>query len=88
MEFKKCERCGCFYLSDNSVCENCIPKDNKEINQLKNFFETSNEIDSINSICINTGISEKNINRYLQNPEFSKFANNISNNNIGNITLG
>lgn len=81
MEFKRCARCGCFYTSNDSVCQNCLPKDKKEINQLKNFIEYNNEIDSINSLSINTGISEKNLQRYLTDSEYKDIHNNF------NITL-
>ena len=27
MEFKKCARCGCFYMSEDDVCVKCYPKD-------------------------------------------------------------
>ena len=27
MEFKKCARCGCFFISDNDICCNCEAKD-------------------------------------------------------------
>ena len=67
MEFKKCERCGCFFLSESVVCENCSPKDSFEMSKLKNYFESENYSNSINSISVDTGISVKNLNRYLEN---------------------
>lgn len=69
MEFKKCERCGCFFTSENMVCFNCIQKDKAEINKLKNYFDInpSIEANNLNIISIQTGISEKNLNRYIQN---------------------
>ncbi len=78
MEFKKCSRCGNFFLSDNNVCENCIPKDRFEISKLHNYFENENYSNSINSISIDTGITVKNLNRYLENNEFSNINNNIN----------
>ena len=39
MEFKKCERCGCFFTSTGDTCINCSPKDRLEISKLKNFLE-------------------------------------------------
>ena len=72
MEFKRCSRCGCFYVSNTNVCEACLPKDNLEISKLKNYF-ADNEIvqASVDSISINTGISVKNVNRYLNLENFS-----------------
>lgn len=80
MEFKKCERCGCFFLSDNTVCGNCSPKDNLEISKLKNYLENENYSNCINSISVDTGISVKNLNRYLENEDFSEFSSKL---NIG-----
>lgn len=85
MEFKKCERCGSFFLSDSTVCENCSPKDTFEISRLRNYLESDNYSNSLNSISVDTGISVKNLNRYLVNEEFSKISSKL---NIGtNINL-
>lgn len=87
MEFKKCERCGCFFLSDSNVCYNCSPKDSFEMSKLKNYLESENYSNSIDSISVQTGISVKNLNRYLENKDFSKFSSKL---NIGtnvNINL-
>lgn len=85
MEFKKCERCGCFFLSESAVCENCTPKDTFEMSKLKNYLEGENYSNSINSISVDTGISVKNLNRYLGNEEFSKLSSKL---NIGtNINI-
>ena len=80
MEFKKCERCGCFFLSENTVCENCTPKDSFEISKLKNYFEGENYSNSIDCISVDTGITVKNLNRYLENKEFSDLSSKL---NIG-----
>jgi len=77
MEFKKCERCGCFFLSNYNVCENCSPKDSFEMSQLKNYFESENYSNSINSISVDTGISVKNLNRYFENEEFSNLSSKL-----------
>lgn len=84
MEFKKCERCGCFFLSENPICENCNPKDSFELSKLRSYFEEENYASSVDSISIDTGISVKNLNRYLTNEEFSKISSKL---NIGNIKL-
>ena len=77
MEFKKCERCGCFFLSDNDVCDNCTPKDSFEMSKLKNYLESDNYANSINSISVDTGITVKNLNRYLENKEFSDLSSRL-----------
>jgi hypothetical protein len=84
MEFKKCERCGCFFLSANNVCENCSPKDNFELSKLRNYLEGEFQADSINSLSVDTGISVKNLNRYLEEDEFSSISEKL---NMGNINL-
>ncbi len=80
MEFKKCERCGCFFVSQDNVCYNCITKDRAEINMLKNYFDINPNIEanSLNALSIQTGISEKNLNRYIQdkNSDISDLVNN------------
>lgn len=84
MEFKRCERCGSFYLSESNICENCSPKDSFELSKLRNYFEGDIQANSIDSISIDTGISVKNLNRYLGNEEFSKISNKL---NIRNVNL-
>lgn len=71
MDFKRCERCGSFFAGINSVCNNCIEKENLDFSKLKNYFEESSEekVQSINNIdCISyaTGITTKNLTRQLQ----------------------
>lgn len=75
MEFKKCSRCGSFYLSGNTVCENCAPKDTFELSKLRNYFDNENYSSSIDNIAVDTGISVKNLNRYFENEEFSNKLN-------------
>lgn len=84
MEFKRCERCGSFYLSESNICENCSPKDNFELSKLRNYFEGDIQANSIDSIAIDIGISVKNLNRYLGNEEFSEISNKL---NIRNVNL-
>ncbi|MCI8482236.1 MAG: hypothetical protein HFJ27_04045 [Clostridia bacterium] len=75
---------GCFFLSDSNVCENCNPKDTFELSKLRNYFEGEIYANSIVSISVDTGISVKNLNRYLENKEFSEISSKL---NIGNIKL-
>lgn len=78
MELKKCNRCGCFYSSEDDVCQNCIPKDRYEISKLKNYFETENCSNIVGSIAIDTGIHLKNLNRFLNSNEFSDITNHLN----------
>ena len=40
MELKKCERCGCFHVSESSVCQGCVKKDSADMLKLahKNYI--------------------------------------------------
>ncbi len=71
MEFKKCSRCGCFYVSGNEVCCNCQPKDNLEIAKLNNYIEKYGNNYSLDELSVGTGISVKNLNRYINNNEIN-----------------
>ena len=66
MEFKKCARCGCFFVSEAEVCPKCLPKDRCDISKLTNYINDNNITASIiSNLSVNTGITLKNINRYL-----------------------
>ena len=69
MNLNKCERCGCFFASDNCVCPNCLSKDQNEISQLKNFLVENDNNISIEELSVSTGISMKNVNRFLKDKE-------------------
>ena len=78
MEFKRCDRCGCFFVSTDNICGNCMSKDNMDISKLKDYFNNNDGIPSIGTIAENTGISEKNITRYLQNNIFIENQSEIN----------
>ena len=85
MNFNRCSRCGCFYLSGSAVCPNCEPKEQMEINILKNYIEeTGNNYGTcqMNDIISSTGISSKNLNRFLMQDQFSDFASQIQKTNL------
>ena len=84
MEFKKCIRCGCFFLSDDEVCCNCKPKDLCDSKKLGDFLENTPNFTSIEDISINTGISIKNVSRFI---ESGKDSSGIINKNNANINL-
>lgn len=66
MEVVRCSRCGAFYTNGGYVCPKCTNKDNFELSTFKNFVEQNGvEIHSLNQVSISTGISEKNLNRFL-----------------------
>ncbi len=73
MEFKKCARCGCFFVSSNNVCCNCETKDKQDIYNLNNYIVNSTSTPSIDNLSANTGVSIKNISRFIQNNVISNF---------------
>lgn len=89
MDFKKCDCCGCFYTSNDTVCPKCAPKELFELSKLKEFFEDHDTVDSIDTICVQTGINPKNINRYLSYKDFSSYLDKLdSTGSDGNISIG
>ena len=89
MNFNKCSRCGCFFVSNSNICPNCQPKENIDINSLENFIEDNEDkVYNLEGIATSTGISIKNLNRYLSMDKFSDFANKVrENTNNLNINL-
>ncbi len=85
MNFNKCSRCGCFFMSDNNVCPNCQPKDQYEMSQLKNLLEENTNEINIDTLSASTCISVKNLNRFLAQEQFACFNEQIQGNdtNIG-----
>ena len=78
MELKRCARCGSFFASENEVCQTCNKKDNADVLKLRTFLEyQENELKDKDELSTYTGISIKNINRYLSMDEFSNI--NFSN---------
>ena len=79
MNFNKCKRCGCFFVTDSDVCPKCEPKDTFEMKVLKNYLSDNVSLDSIDNISSDTGISKKNLNRFMQYDEFSNLFENKDN---------
>ena len=74
MELIKCSRCGSFYINNTNVCSNCTHKDNFELAQFKSFIEgNKNATYSITQVSSQTGISEKNLNRFLTYDGFKSY---------------
>ena len=72
MELKKCARCGKFFASDVEVCSECEKKDLQDLSKLKGFFADS-YVSGTSKLEISqyTGISARNLNRYLGYQEFA-----------------
>lgn len=73
MELKKCVRCGCFFASNNDVCTVCEVKDKQDIYNINNYIANSSAADSIDNLSFNTGVSVKNISRFIDNNYISNF---------------
>lgn len=67
MEFKKCVRCGCFFMSNNNVCCNCESKDKLDISRLNNIIEEETYVNSIEDLSASSGVSINNLNRFIKN---------------------
>ena len=69
MEFKKCDRCGAFFVSNDNVCYNCCAKEKADFRKFKNYIDeiNINNINSLTDLSVGTGITEKTLNRFLDN---------------------
>lgn len=79
MEFKKCDRCGCFFASNDNVCHNCLTKERFEMSKFKSYIEENNisSINSLSELSVGTGISGKTLNRFLSQDDFLDISKNI-----------
>ena len=69
---KKCARCGCLYTTDTEVCQECKRKEVADLSKLKGFMEENFVAGTTKQDILNsTGISAKNLNRYLGYEEFA-----------------
>ena len=87
MDLNKCKRCGAFFVSNNYVCPNCEPKDTIELSKLKNFLAENDCPNSIDILASNTGISAKNLNRFLEQGDFINIASKLDIHTDGNIGI-
>lgn len=80
MEFKRCERCGSFFSSNDNVCYNCRSKEKADFLKFKTYIEENNidNINSLNDLSTGTGLSGKTLNRFLNNEDFLDIANQIN----------
>ena len=78
MEINRCSRCGNFYVSAGNVCPNCSTKDGAEFSVFKSYVQENGLDNSLNTISNDTGISVKNLNRFLQYEEFQNYQKEIN----------
>ncbi len=92
MDFNKCSRCGSFFISEGDICPKCKTKDTFEFNTFKGYIEENGFNSSLDIISGETGISLKNLNRFLGYDGMEAYKGNIGNNtakkNSGNSNLG
>jgi hypothetical protein len=74
MEFKKCVRCGCFFMADNDVCCNCQSKDRMDISKLNSILDETS-FNSVQDLSIESGINISNLNRFIANNQISGIDN-------------
>lgn len=82
MNFKTCIRCGCFFSSDDSLCPNCKAKDEVDKNSLKNFLANNDIPNNCESLSYMSGVSLKNINRFIETKEFSSLKDSLKEKNL------
>ena len=79
MEFNRCSRCGSFYVTEGNVCPKCSTKDGFEFSTFKSYVEENGLTNSLDTISGETGISVKNLNRFLGYDEFKNYKNEFKN---------
>lgn len=77
MEFKKCMRCGCFFMSDNDVCCNCESRDKMDIAKLNSILDENNDFNSVQDLSILSGVNINNLNRFISNNQISNLNINL-----------
>lgn len=87
MELNKCSRCGSFYMAEGNVCPKCSSKDALEFSTFKTYIEENGLTDSLDTIAEQTGITVRNLSRYLGSEELKDFNNNLNENNDGSIKV-
>ena len=71
MEFKKCMRCGCFFISNSDVCCNCQAKDKMDIAKLNSILDENSSFSSVEDLSIASGINVNNLSRFIHNNQIS-----------------
>ena len=82
MNFKTCIRCGCFFASDSQICPSCQSKDEIDKNSIKNYLANNDIPANAETLASNSGVSIKNMNRFMQTKEFSSLKNAFDNSDI------
>ncbi len=78
MELNRCSRCGNFYVAEGNVCPKCSTKDGFEFSTFKSYIQENGLENSLNTISNNTGISVKNLNRFMGYQEFQNYQQELN----------
>ena len=79
MELNRCSRCGNFYTAEGNVCPKCSTKDGFEFSTFKSYVNENGFENSLNTISNDTGITVKNLNRFMGYQEFQDYQKEINN---------
>ena len=79
MELNRCSRCGNFYVAEGNVCPKCSAKDGFEFSTFKSYLQENGFENSLNTVSNDTGISVKNLNRFVAYPEFQDYQKELNN---------
>ena len=79
MEFNKCSRCGNFFISNDDVCPKCKAKDTLEFETFKTYIEENGINENLDVLSSETGITVKNLNRFLDYTNFKDLPNESNN---------
>ena len=79
MEFNKCSRCGNFYISNDLVCPKCKAKDAFEFETFQSYIQENGLIQNLDTISSQTGISVKNLNRFLDYSGYNNYIDGLEN---------
>lgn len=78
MELNRCNRCGSFYATNGNVCPKCSTKDGFEFSTFKSYVQENGFENSVNTISNSTGISVKNLNRFMEYQEFQDYQRELN----------
>ena len=79
MEFNKCSSCGNFYISNDLVCPKCKAKDAFEFETFQSYIQENGLTQNLDTISSQTGISVKNLNRFLDYSGYNNYIDGLEN---------
>ena len=88
MDVNRGSRCGSLYVSEGSVCPKCSKKDGAEFMQFTSYLDENGFDNSLDTISNQTGISIKNLNRFVGYPEFEDYKKDFKEGLIQNQDTG